>query len=247
MSPIPSWLDVHARDPRMSITDDILSAQNIRSVDYVTHNEESGYTCTYLDHTYDMRTLAKVWFIENHYAFLQSHIILSFEFTNPAGERTYITVSAEVRKKSLLDFKVWHVFFKTFPVFYILAPESDVVYLRTNIRHTPVNMYELALDPAAQKRLRTEVARAVTAADGTTIPYRVGRSDCVTTLMHSFRAAGIPIKKYFWDTSPTKVLYRSGLIRGAYTSAADVYTKTLINTTVAASTQANYSRTLHSS
>jgi hypothetical protein len=244
-TPPTPWLDVHEREPRADIVGDTLTCRDIRSVSYTT-SEEANYTCHYYDQSYDLRTLTGVWFFENNYAAFQSHIIISFEFTE-GTTKTYLTVSAEVRKHSFTDFRVWHVFLKTFPIFYVLAPEEDVVYLRTEVRHTPVHMYRLALDPAARERLLRAIMSDINKSYDHFIPYRVGRSDCITRLMQHFRTANIPIQKHWWDWSPARVLLRSGLIEGTCTSLRDMRTRTLINSKVAGSTQTGeYSTRLRS-
>ncbi|MFM2414772.1 MAG: hypothetical protein RI911_465, partial [Candidatus Parcubacteria bacterium] len=215
-------------------TPDVFTLSNIRNITY-RGEEFANYTTEWLQQKYDIRDLQKVWFIENNYASLQSHIMLTFEFS---GSR-FLSVSVEVRKENAQDFEVWHVLYKNFYVFYILATEYDIVYLRTNIRKSPTYRYELNLTPDQQKALFKSICSSMQATYDNNLLYKVFRSDCVTTLLKNFLAAGIPVKKHFWDWSPTRVLYRSGLIKGEWKSLDEVYERTLINEKVASSKQNN--------
>lgn len=231
------WIDIHATQPDArtnAATPGVFSLSNIRNITY-RGEEFANYTTRWLSGDYSAHDIVKVWFIENNYARFQSHIMLTFEFT---GNR-FLTVSVEVRKENALDFEIWHVLYKTFHVFYILATEYDIVYLRTNIRKSPTYRYELNLTHDEQVRLFDSICTAIhTTYDNNPI-YKVFRTDCVNTLLVNFLSAGIQVKKYFWDWSPTRVLYRSGLIRGEWQSLDEVYTKTCINERVETATQNN--------
>lgn len=222
-----TWIDIHQTQPDAVVLPadtNTYTISHIRNITY-TGKEFSDYTTEWLHGEYRAKDIVRVWFIENNYAPLQSHIMITFEFTNSR----FLTVSVEVRKESLEDFEVWHVLYKTFHVFYILATEYDIVYLRTNIRKSPIYRYELNLTEAEREALFTNICESIhTTYDNNPI-YKVFRTDCVNTLLGNFLRAGITVKKYFWDWSPTRVLYRSGLIKGEWKSLAEVYEKTLIN------------------
>ncbi len=240
------WIDIHATQPDArsdAARPGVFSLSNIRNITY--HGEEfAHYTTEWLQGDYPVEEIVRVWFIENNYARCQSHIMLTFEFT---GAR-FLTVSVEVRKENALDFEVWHVLYKTFHVFYILATEHDIVYLRTNIRKSPTYRYELNLTREQQQKLFVSICTAIHTTYDNNPVYKVFRTDCVNTLLANFIEAGIPVQKYFWDWSPTRVLYRSGLIQGGWQSLDEVYEKTLINERVKDSAQdGTFSRTLRDS
>lgn len=222
-----TWIDIHATQP--DAHEDIAkkgtyTLSHIRNVTY-RGEEFAHYSTEWLGATYAKEDLLRIWFIENNYAKAQSHIMLTFEFV---GNR-FLTVSVEVRKENAQDFEVWHVLYKTFYVFYILATEYDIVYLRTNIRKSPTYRYELNLSKEQREALFTNICDSIHTTYDNNPVYKVFRTDCVNTLLKNFLDTGIPVKKYFWDWSPTRVLYRSGLITGDWKSLDEVYEKTLIN------------------
>lgn len=243
MNTSKQWIDIHATQPDArndAARPGVFSLSHIRNTTY--HGEEfAGYTTEWLHGDYAAQDIVRVWFIENNYARFQSHIMLTFEFT----DARFLTVSVEVRKENALDFEIWHVLYKTFHVFYILATEYDIVYLRTHIRKSPTYRYELNLTHDQQMRLFESICTAIHTTYDNNPVYKVFRTDCVNTLLVNFLSAGISVKKYFWDWSPTRVLYRSGLIKGEWQSLDDVYEKTLINERVMDAQQTNmYSQRL---
>lgn len=222
-----TWIDIHATQSDAVVTSEsprTYAISHIRNVTYKTE-EFVDYTTEWLSGSYALDDLEKVWFIENNYALFQSHIMITFQF---AGSR-FLTVSAEVRKENAFDFKIWEVLYKSFHIFYITAAEYDIVYLRTNVRKSPTYRYELALTKDEQKRLFTTMCASIHDTYDNNPIYKIFRTDCVNTMLTNFLQANITVKKYFWDWSPTRVLYRSGLIKGEWKSLAEVYEKTLIN------------------
>lgn len=238
-----TWIDIHATQP--DAHEDVTqkgtyTLSHIRSITY-KGEEFANYTTEWQSGTYAKEDLVRVWFIENNYGKAQSHIMITFEFT----ENRFLTVSVEVRKENALDFEVWHVLYKTFHVFYILATEYDIVYLRTNIRKSPTYRYELNLSKEHREALFSNICNSIHMTYDNNPIYKVFRTDCVNTLLKNFREVGIPVKKYFWDWSPTRVLYRSGLIKGDWKNLEEVYEKTLINEKALSSRQDNaYSTSL---
>ncbi|MFZ2593521.1 MAG: DUF4105 domain-containing protein [Minisyncoccia bacterium] len=237
------WIDIHEIESQAVTSGDTVAVSNIRRVNYYNNEEFDNYSFEFSNKTYDLNELKRVWFFENNYGRLQSHIMLSFEFEHDV----FLTVSVEVRKRNLKDFEVWHVFVKDFNIFYILSVEEDIIFLRTNIRKSPSYLYELDLTQQQQRALLLEVCASVNKTYKNNNIYKVFRTDCVSTLLSNFRAVGIPVKKYFWDWSPTRVLFRSGLIKGGYKTLAEVYEKTYINSrTEHAKQDITYSRIIRS-
>lgn len=209
-----NFIDIHKIKPSVIfLENDIFEVKNIRNIKY-TNSEFENYKLEYLNETFDLKNLENVWFFEDNYAAFQSHIMLNFEFKN----KQFLTVSVEVRKQSLKNFKIWQVLTSTQFVFYILGKPEDLICLRTDIRERKRNLYYYKLDLAKKQKegLFISVLNSVKDTEHKNIIYKLFRTDCVNTLLSNFRNANIKVKKYFWDYSPTEVLYRSGLIDEKY-------------------------------
>jgi hypothetical protein len=225
-----NWIKIHQKLPGIKwIDENICEVENIRNCKYDIENINTEFepeNIVWETERYDLRNLKDVWFIENNYAKMQSHIMLSFEFEDDR----FLTVSAEVRKEGGKDFEVWHVLYKTFNIFYIFSKEEDIVFLRTNIRKSGVYLYELNLNENQIKSLFKEISKKTNKIfEGENVIYKLFKTDCVNTMLTNFTNANIKVKKYFWDYSPTKVLWRSGLIKGEYKNLKNVFEKTFID------------------
>jgi hypothetical protein len=241
-----NWINIHQKLPHIKwVNENECEIENIRNCIYsrgesksleqgggeaaALETEFSPSKINWQKEKYNLNDLKKVWFIENNYAKMQSHIMLSFEFRENHKSK-YITVSAEVRKKGGEDFEIWHVLYKRFNIFYIFSKEEDIVFLRTNIRKSGVYLYELNLNQNEIKNLFKEICKNTNKVfEGENIIYKLFKTDCVNTMLINFTNAGIKVKKYFWDYSPTTVLSRSGLIKGEYKNLKEVFKKTFVN------------------
>jgi Domain of unknown function (DUF4105) len=165
------WAHIHQVEAVVSFDPEqkgVCSIAGVRNITY--HGEEfANYNLAYLTEIYDVNQLGKVWFMENNYGKAQSHIMMTFQF----GVEKFLTISVEVRKKTLADFEVWHVLYKTFHVFYIFATEYDLLYLRTNIRNSPTYLYELELSDDQQKALFIEICNSVQRTYQNNLIYKV--------------------------------------------------------------------------
>ena len=205
-----NWIELHKNLAEIDLRDDSqVLIKNIINASY-NPNFEFEYKLESLNKKYNLNDLKTVWFFENNYAPFQSHIMISFEFLGGA----FLTISPEVRKASLEDFEVWHVFTKNFSIFYRFTTEQDAIYLRTNIRKSPVKMFQLNLTEAQTKNLFISICNTANNMFKKDLIYKLFTTDCVNELLKEFRKSNILVKKYFWDWSPTKVLQRSDLIKG---------------------------------
>lgn len=111
---------------------DKVTMHNIRNFDY---RSEVDYQPAYYDKTYAISKLQGV----DLFAFYWmgpaiAHTILSFDF----GEQGHLAVSIETRKQLGEEYSTIKGFFRQYELIYIVADERDVVRLRTNYRHNPV-------------------------------------------------------------------------------------------------------------
>ncbi len=224
-----NWIELHKVLPEFDLRDQ--TGVFIKNVQKAIYNPvyEFEYKLEYLHKKFNLQDIKDVWFFEVNYAPMQSHIMVSFEFLG--GK--FLCISPEVRKANQQDFEVWHVLTKKFSIFYRIAVEEDLVYLRTNIRHSPVNMHLLDISDQQKKDLFLSIANRANNMLKEDLIYELFKSDCVNTLLKDFRAANIKVDKKFWDWSATRVLYRSGLIKEKHMSLSEAFKKSLINSKTA--------------
>ncbi len=227
-----NWINIHRVISSVKWLDEnICEINNIRNFKYNYHikdTENNPEILNYENEKYDLRDLKKVWFIENKWADIpfHSHIMISFEFV----DNRFITFGLEVRKRDDDIFQLYKVFWKTYNVFYVVAKEEDILYLRTNVRdksRAKTFLHELNLNKYEAVNLFKTICASVDDYRKKDIVYKVFKTDCVSGMMQNFINAGIKVKKYFWDYSPTAVLQRSGLIENTVQDINESVTKDL--------------------
>jgi hypothetical protein len=228
-----NWIKIHEKLPSVNWLDEnVCEVENVRNLKYKLTDQNSEFEPSEIlwgSEKYDLRNLKDVWLVENNYAKFQSHIMLSFELIeNDKSE--FLTVSAEVRKTGGANFEIWYVLY--------FGKEEDLIFLRTNFRKSGVYLYKLNLDKNESVNLFKEISKNTNSiSKGVNVIYKLFKTDCVNTMLLNFTNAGIKVKKYFWDYSPTTVLWRSGLIKNEvlengenkFKNLKDVFKKTEIN------------------
>jgi hypothetical protein len=229
-----NWIKIHQKLSFIKWLDEnICEIENIRNFKYdknKENTEDNPEELNYETETYDLKNLKKAWFIENKWSELpfHSHIMISFKFENDR----FITFALEVRKNSHEVFELYKVFWKSYNVFYVVAKEEDVLYLRTNIRKEDegeLNIFEINLNKDQTENLFKVICDDVNFSFENNIIYKVFTTDCVSGMLNNFVNAKIKIKKYFWDFSPIKVMWRNNLIKGNFKNLKQVVKETLVN------------------
>ena len=204
------WIRVHKKLPSFEYNiEGKVIARNIRSARYRT---ESDYDVSYKDGVFDINNLSRVWFIIEPYSFGQAHTFLSFEF----DDERYLGVSVEVRKTRQKSFKAWMVSIWNYEIFYILADEEDLLYLRTNIRKDPVRLYPLRLSREAAQEVFKSVISGVNNFYENPVFYRIFSLNCTNIPMSHIRQASSLMPRfnagYVITSGSDRVLYQAGLI-----------------------------------
>ncbi len=110
----------------------LITMHNIRNFKYKT---EMDYEASYYDKTFDLEKLIGVDLISVYWMGPSvAHIFLSFVFE---GDE-YLAISIEVRKKVGQEFSNLLGFFRKYEIIYVVADERDVIRLRTDYRHNPI-------------------------------------------------------------------------------------------------------------
>jgi len=118
--------------PYATINNDLITVHNIRNFDY---RSETDYTPAYYDKTFDLQKLEGVDVIAVYWMGPSvAHVFLSFAFEGG----NHLAVSIETRKEKGEEYSTIKGFFRQYELYYVVADERDVIRLRTNYRHDPV-------------------------------------------------------------------------------------------------------------
>jgi hypothetical protein len=205
-----AWVQFHKELPYGEYQQDgTVVLHNLRSARY---RSETDYDVSYSDSAIDPKELARVWFVIEPYKPGQAHTFLSFEFS----DGRYVAASVEVRKTSQKSFKAWMVAVRNFEIFYVLADEQDVLYLRTNIRKDPVMLYPLRLSPEEAHCVLTGVIDEMNAFYRKPMFYRIFSRNCTSVPMRNVGKGSSKIPKFDWryiiTSRSDELLYNVGLI-----------------------------------
>ena len=144
------WRPEVAVLPYATIDGNLITVHNIRNFDYRT---ETDFTPAYYDRTFDSSQLDSVDLFAIYWMGPAiAHGIISFGFSD--GQ--HLAVSIEARSSLGEGYSTIKGFFRQYELHYVVADERDVIRLRTNYRHDPVEnayLFHLAGTPADQHRL----------------------------------------------------------------------------------------------
>ena len=205
-----AWVPFHKELPYGEYAPDgTILVHNIRRARYRT---EFDYNVSYHGGLYDPQTLKRVWFCVAPYKTGQAHTFLSFEF----NDGRYLAVSVEVRKTHAESFKAWMVALWNYEIFYILADEQDILWLRTNIWKGNVMLYPTHLPRIAAQKVFASVVEGVNDFYKKPRFYRVLYRNCTSVPMNHLRAGAPTLPKfdfrYIATSEADRVLYAHNLI-----------------------------------
>lgn len=108
-----------------------------------------------------------------------AHSILSFQFT----DGNHIAVSVEVRRRyTQRESSFWLSIFRQYGLFYVVADEEDVIYLRSHIRKDPVYLHPLRLTPSQSQKLFLETLPRIDGLQHTPELYALFSNTCATNI-----------------------------------------------------------------
>jgi hypothetical protein len=207
-----NWEKHHAQLPEaIPQSDGSILVTNIRHARY---RAEFDYDLSFVEETYDPKKITRVWYTLCPWGPLgfQAHAWLTFDFEDGRS----LIFGAEVRKQNAFTFFAYKAIVGNFEIFYVVADELDVLYLRTHIWKNETRMYPLKLTQDQRSRIFQEAANRINHYAHTPEWYRVTYRQCNTEPMGILHAAGLPIPKwhpkYIIAGWCDQVLYSHGLI-----------------------------------
>lgn len=162
-----------------TIDGDVVSVHNIRNFDY---RSEFDYSPRYYDKSFDLSELTGVDVVAVYWMGPAiAHVFLSFEF----NKNDHLAISIETRKEKGEEYSTLKGFFRRYELYYVVADERDVIRLRTNYRHNPVEdvyVYRAKGDIESGRRLFLEYIRQANALNTHPEFYNTLTTNCTTSL-----------------------------------------------------------------
>ncbi|TCM53567.1 uncharacterized protein DUF4105 [Rhizobium sp. PP-F2F-G48] len=120
-----------------------------------------------------------------------AHTLVSFSF----ADGRHVVFSVEIRRETTEEFSSIAGFFKSYELAFIAADESDILYLRTNMRREDTYLYPLALPRQAAAALFLTYVNAANARAEMPQFYDTLTSNCTTVIFDLARLVtpGIPM------------------------------------------------------
>ena len=141
------WAPEVAQTVTADINGDHVRLNHIRDFDWRT---EQDFTVNWASAEYDLSQIKSVDLFLSYWSSPAiAHTLVSFGFED--GRQ--IVFSAEIRKKRGQAFSEIGGFFKDFELAMIAAEESDIIYLRTNVRGERVYRYPVNIAPEQARQL----------------------------------------------------------------------------------------------
>jgi len=110
-----------------------------------------------------------------------AHVFVSFGFTGD----DYLAISIEVRKAKGEGYSTLKGFFRRYELVYVVADERDIIRVRTNYRHDPledVYIYRVKSPIEAERRLFLEYMRKMNALRTQPEFYNTLTTNCTTNI-----------------------------------------------------------------
>jgi len=193
-----------ARDVKFTI-------RNIRRIHYRTSRD---HDLDYYDREFDLNDLTNAWLAISPFAgFGAAHAFLSFGF----ADDTYINVSIEVRRTRGKQFNPLLGVLRQFEIMYVIADESDVIWLRTNCARNDVRLYPIKTEIEKIRSVFLDILMRVNKLSSTPEFYHTVFNNCTTNIIkHTRKFAAKPIPfwniRYLFPDTVDKIAYRLGII-----------------------------------
>lgn len=175
------WAPEVAQTVTAEYNGDVVRLDHIRDFDWRT---EKDFTVNWKSADYDLSQIKSVDLFLSYWAGPAiAHTLVSFGFED--GRQ--VVFSAEIRKKRGQAFSEIGGFFKDFELAMIAAEESDIIYLRTNVRGEHVYRYHVDIEPEQARqlfRLYTDTANRLSKEAGF---YNTLTANCTTVVFDMAR------------------------------------------------------------
>lgn len=182
--PRRNWVAENARQATGEIAGNRLTMHDLRAFEWQSSHE---FVPRWEDCSYDLDELEALdLFVSTWDDPRMAHLIVSFVFRNAPP----LAFSIETRRETTERWSSLAGFMKSYELIIIATRETDVVYVRTNIRRETVLLYRIVSTPEMRRRLLAQYIRELNRLAAHPRFYNTLFSNCTTEVARIVRAAG---------------------------------------------------------
>ena len=172
-----AWRDDVARLLAGQVQDDHVVLDNVRNFRW---RSDSDYDIRWEQRAYDLGQLVRADAVLSYWSGPAiAHAMISFGF----DDGRQLVFSVEVRKRRDQKYSSIGGFFKQFETILVAADESDIIRVRTDVRHEDVYLYPLCIEQSTMRALFTAYVAAANQLAARPAFYNTFTSNC-STLVH---------------------------------------------------------------
>lgn len=195
--------------------------KNFRNVKY--NDSEWDNEISWENKKYNFSDLNNLEILLDHYAVLQSHIIVIFNFIDEFNVCKKLCISYEPKKKETRQFSAFLAMYKNFEAGYIVGSYEDIVGVRflryNNFKHTEVannipnlKHYKLNFTQAETQTIFLSMVNDINLYSKKAFFYNFIYRNCLSEILKHWRKSGRFAFTSFDLLSPEKLLGKNNII-----------------------------------
>jgi hypothetical protein len=180
------WLPEQAVLPQVTLSDSLVHVRHVRSFD---HDAVGGPAALWVDRTYDLRRIDRVWYVLSPFGGSwrgPAHSFLSFGF----ADSTFVTVSVEARREVGQAYSPFKGLLRRYELMYVIGEERDVIGLRAVTWNDPVHLYPMRATPEQARALFVAMMRRAQEIEHRPEFYNTLTNNCATSIRDPVNALG---------------------------------------------------------
>jgi hypothetical protein len=200
------WTKLEEKLPYFEVLGETIFVKNYRQAIYKNKSEWQGEV-HWLNKKFEIKDIEKLVLYVNPYAYLQSHVILSFVFKNGSN----LCFSYEIRKTTPEHFKVYNVLYRNYEGYFCVGSEEDIVYVRKYIRKKKL-LYRFEINSSKNKiqDLLKLLIKEVNTYSKKAFFYRILYRNCVSEIFDKLSETKIfNIKNRFEYLNVPKLVFKN--------------------------------------
>ncbi len=206
------WIRQQAVLPHVTLTDTTARIEHVRDFRYATAD---SFTVRYLDRTYDLRKIERVWYALSTFNTDwrgPAHTFLTFSF----ADSQFVSVSVEARREAGEAFSTLDGAMRAFELMVVIGTEQDLIDLRAVTWNDPIYLFPGRGTPAQVRALFVALMRRAQELERHPEFYNTFTNNCTTNLLDAVNTVRREPIPYSLDVLlpgySDEVAYENGLL-----------------------------------